>query len=371
MGAPLTSANPRYAIWFVPFRGPGEAGTEPSALQSAYEPAADGSGPLATNAQPFSVSLKSVYFTAASTSGLLDKIEGDLEGKPDILIASVTALGPEPQVQRVHYYDHMPKLSAGAPLSDILSDTIYVCNDYNGTDRLWLELQVYQVPPDPANRNALVQSFQDLSQQFDSIFPVAIPYTLVASDVVTAINQLIQQLNGNRSLLDTHFGFMAKTGRGQPLLRAGFYILFAQPTDGAQYALQENAALLRKDGAPVDITYAVLTLDFDAQQDPNWDDKVNEQRVATLLTGLRLGGNPDKAQATIHFLSDTLTKYSDWKALERYRQLSTIPDNKRTSAQNALLATIEQNADLKPYLQILDKAFGDGADGSKALPAGG
>lgn len=348
----MNSASPRYTMWFVPFGDAGHAGASPCTLQSPYEGTSDGNDQFAANGQPFTVSLKSVYFAAKPPEGLF----GLVQGGRDILIASTTALGTQPRVQRVHYYTAMSALSAGAPLSDFLSDTIYLCNDYSGTDRLWLQLQVYDVPADPAQRNSVVQTFQGLAEQFDSIFPVAIPYTMVATGLVTAINTLIQQLNGNMPLLDTHVGLVPQSGRFEGLLRGGMYVLFAQPIDGTQYALQDNSALVRKDGAAVDVAYAVMSISFDIQPGPDWDDKVNAQRVATLLTGMQPGGNPDPTQATLHFLSDTLSKYSDWTALERYRNLSAIPVGERTAAQKAQMATIAQNPNLQPYLQLLPSA---------------
>jgi len=80
----------RDSIWFVPF------GT--TTLQSAFDPSGT-TDPVAVQAQQFTVSLETVQFAKGPEHGWL----GLLHRSRDLLIASTTAMGTEPQVQRVHY----------------------------------------------------------------------------------------------------------------------------------------------------------------------------------------------------------------------------------------------------------------------------
>ena len=148
-------------VWFVPF------GTE--GLISPYDDH-PGTIPLAA-AQPFTVSLRTVVVDEKPHSFF-----GDLLHHHDVLILSSTTLGSKPALQRVHYYEH--DLPIGRVLNNFISDAMYVCEDYSGTDHLWTELRIVNVGTDPAERDALIHTFSGLAGEAGAVFPVALPYTL-------------------------------------------------------------------------------------------------------------------------------------------------------------------------------------------------
>jgi hypothetical protein len=83
-------------------------------------------------AQQFSVSLKSVM--------VADDLDGWPRGDNDLLLITSSSLGEAPKVQRVHYYSE--EIKAKTVLKNFYGETMFVCDDYSGTDRLWLEIKV-------------------------------------------------------------------------------------------------------------------------------------------------------------------------------------------------------------------------------------
>lgn len=339
MSTPSVQTAARDPIWFVPFGS--------QTLQSAYLPA-DASSPVAVLAQQFTVSLETVQLDQAPGHGWIDRLHRSC----DLLIVSSTALGSNPQVQRVHYYAEMNAVPLGQPIKDFLADTIYLCKDYSGTDRLWLSLQVVDVPADPKQRESLIKEFDGLTQQVGSIFPVALPEMALVGMAAEAVDKFVDATSKTVPIIDQHVELDPGTRHNRVLLRAGNYVVFHQAIDGTAYRLQDDCTIVSATGETQAIPYAVFSIDFVNDPGPAWQDSVNAQRVATLLTGLN-GDNPDPSQASIGFLSDTMRAYSNWKDLERYVGLYRQEQARKgslTPAESNLMATLAANPDLKPYL---------------------
>ena len=99
-------------------------------------------------AEAFTVSLRTVM--------VAQDMDGFLRGDNDVLVLSAASLGEKPAVQRVHYYEE--ELPAGTVLKDFIAETMYVCDDYSGTDRLWMELNIVEVDTDTGERKALLSA---------------------------------------------------------------------------------------------------------------------------------------------------------------------------------------------------------------------
>jgi len=247
----------------------------------------------------------------------------------------------------------MGALPIGEPIKDLLADTMYVCKDYSGTDRFWLSLQVLDVPTNPKQRDSFVQGFQGLAQQVGSIFPVALPYAMLAGAAAGAVGKFVDATSKNMPILDRHVELDPGTRHNRVLLRAGSYVFFHADVDGSAYQLESNGTITSTAGAPESIAYAVFSIEFTDDPGPEWHDEVNAQRVATLLTGLREGESADPGAASSAFLSETMQMYSNWKDLQRhtalYQKQQEAP-NALTPQEQALMTSIAQLADLQPYL---------------------
>lgn len=316
-------------IWYVPF--------DTTTLLSAYDTHTQ--IPALQAAQSFTATLRTIYVAAQPATPLWYKV---LHPQNDILVLSTTSLGTAPPLQRVHYYaDTMPIKTA---LRDFLAETIFLCNDYSGHDHFWLQIDILTVDEDPTHRSKLVQSFTSLANEAGAVFPALLPYTMVANTLDAALDKFLDNTAENVPALTCQID-LTPDGHGSPLLRPGNYILFEHDVDGTAYTLTENMHVEPTAGSAMDITYAVFCIDDD---EVGAADFVVSQRVATLLTQLNTSNNPTKTSS--EFLTDTLQMYSNFKDLQRYRELKEREPNSLSPAEQALMQRLEQSDDLKPYL---------------------
>jgi len=293
----------------------------------------DASKPIET-AQPFTISLVSAMVT--------EDLDGILRGKNDVLILTRTALGEQPQVERIHFYEEgIPK---GTPIRDLLANNVLVVDDYNGEDRVWLELNVVEVDTDTGERKLALNAFQSLAATAGAIFPVMIPYSFAGSTLAGLVEKLISALEQDEQVIKIPFSLYAgEGGSGKAPLQVGTYVVFARPQDPGEYTLQSNGLLTRK-GKPADISYTVFDVVPQKQVSPKF---VISQKVATLLTQLSFD-NPNSAQSSLDFLKDTLTQYANFKKLNRYLDLKD--KGELSEQERVLMAEIAKNEALKPFL---------------------
>ncbi len=326
-GHTLTTEDLRDNVWYVPFNT--------SDLLSAYEPRPD--IPVIAAAQPFTVALRSIR-VEDNPQTFWDKF---VHGNNDVLVMSNAVLGTKPLLQRVHYYaDQLPIKTV---VNNFMAETMYVCEDYSGMDHLWLEVQIVAAAADPQNRQALVSKFNALASQAGSIFPVVMPYTLVSEGVLKIVENFLDASTQNKDILRCPVTFNP-AGHGYPLLRPGCYVVFPHPVPEHDYKLASNLKLIRATGEEAQATYAVFVIDNTNAPMPDY---VASQRVATLLTQLDQG-NQNADQASIGFLTDTLTLYSNYKDLQRYLELKTKPS--LTDDEKKLMERLAQRPELQPFL---------------------
>ncbi|MFQ5881514.1 MAG: hypothetical protein ACE5I9_03420 [Candidatus Methylomirabilales bacterium] len=284
-------------------------------------------------AQPFTVSMATVV--------VAEDLDGILRGKNDVLVLSKSSLGAQPFVERVHFYgEEIPK---GRPIRHMFAPSVFVTDDYSGTDHLWLELNVVEVDTDTGERKAAVSAFQSLSAMAGAVFPAIVPYLFAASKAAGVVNKLISALEDDEHVIKIQFSLHPGDPRpGNPPFQAGTYVAFGRPQDPAKYKLQSNG-LLTIGNKPASVSYAVFNVAPEKRVNPDF---VLTQKVATLLTQMK--GNPNTPKASIKFLNETLTGYSNFKKLGRYLDLKKKKNP--TDKEKALMAEIAKIEGLKPFL---------------------
>lgn len=291
-------------------------------------------------AQPFTISLKTVM--------VADDLDGWPRGDNDLLLTTSSSLGEAPKVQRVHFYGE--EIKAKTVLKNFFAETMFVCQDYSATDRLWLELKVLEIDTDTGERKALTNAFNKLAVVAGSVFPVAMPYAALASGVATAIEKLISALAAlekNVSALECPIALYPpdRPDAGMPL-QTGTFVVFSQEVDGTEYQFEPGLTVKRVDGKEVDVAYALFTVEAVKSVSPKW---VISQKVATLLTQIEQG-NDNSTAGSIDFLTDTLQQYSNFKDLERYAELGSKDPAKLTEEEKQLMEQIAKRDELKPFL---------------------
>jgi hypothetical protein len=273
-----------------------------------------------------------------------DDLDGWPRGNNDLLLTTSSSLGEAPKVQRVHYYAE--EIKAKTVLKNFFAETMFVCEDYSATDKLWLELRVLEIDTDTGERKALNNSFSKLAATAGAVFPVAMPYAALASGVATAIEKLVSALEENKSAIECPLALYPpdRPDAGMPL-QTGTFVVFSQEVDGTEYQFEPAQTIKRADGKEVNIAYAIFTIEAVKRVSPKW---VISQKVATLLTQIEQG-NDNSAAGTIDFLSDTLQQYSNYKDLVRYSELKSNAAN-LTEEEKQLMEQIAKRAELKPFL---------------------
>lgn len=288
-------------------------------------------------AQPFTVSLKTVM--------VADDLDGWPRGDNDLLLTTSSSLGEAPKVQRVHFYAE--EIKAKTVLKNFFAETIFICDDYSATDRLWLELKILEIDTDTGERKALTNAFSKIAAVAGSVFPVAMPYAALASGVAAAIDKLVSALEKNVSAIECPIALYPpdRPDAGMPL-QTGTFVVFSQEVDGTEYRFEPGLTVSRVDGNYVDVAYALFTVEAVKSVSPKW---VISQKVATLLTQIEQG-NENSAAGTIDFLTDTLQQYSNFKDLQRYADLKTKETAKLTAEEIHLMEQIAKREELKPFL---------------------
>jgi hypothetical protein len=288
-------------------------------------------------AQPFTVSLKTVM--------VADDLDGWPRGDNDLLLTTSSSLGEAPKVQRVHYY--ADEIKARTVLKNFYAETMFLCDDYSGTDRLWLELKVVEVDTDTGERKTLTNAFSKLAAGLGAVFPVVMPYAALASGVAGAVKTLIDALEKNVSAIECAIALYPpdRPDAGMPL-QTGTYAVFSQEVDGTEYQFEPGLTLRRVDGKDVSVAYAIFTIEAVKSVSPKW---IISQKVATLLTQIAQG-NDNSAAGAIDFLMDTLQQYSNFKDLKRYADLKAKDPTKLTDDEKQLMEQIAKREELKPFL---------------------
>lgn len=313
-------------LWFVP-RGD-------SKLYSPYVPHAS-DVPFGTASQ----------FSAAMTTIMVGKdFEGVFRKDNDILVLSRSSLGERPQIERVHYYEE--EIPTGTPIRNLLAESVHVCDDYNASDRLWLEMNVVEADSvAKADRDALVSAFQSLATTAGAVFPAVLPYAFGASTLAKILGNLVSAIERDTHVIKVPISLYPGDPRpGRAILREGAYVIFSRAVNPEKYTLQPNG-LLDSENPDKEISYVVFDISRVKRATPAF---VMNQKIATLLTQLKRGSEGRTAKATIEFLSETMSAYDNYQKLNRYLELSE--KETLTDEEKSLMKRIKSVRELKDFL---------------------
>ena len=285
-------------------------------------------------AEPFTVSMVTVV--------VAEDLDGILRGSNDVLVLTKSSLGEQPFVERIHYYEE--GVQTGRPIRNLFADTVFITDDYNGIDRLWLELNVLEIDTDTGERKAAIKAFQSLAATAGAVFPAVVPYTFAASAAGGMLEKLVSAFEKDTNVVKVPFSLHSGTlTPGKAPLQAGTYVVFAQPQDPNKYKMQTNG-LLTTGKRSSNVSYAVFSIAPQKQVSPNF---VLNQKIATLLTQVS-SGNANAAQGTIAFLNSTLRAYANFSKLNRFIDLKKKAH--LTEKEKVLMTEIMKVDELEPFL---------------------
>ncbi len=266
----------------------------------------------------------------------------------DLFIMSRSGMGTKrPNVDRFHAYKkEVPK---DKPVPGMYNKIMFVKDDYNGEDRLWLELHVREVDIQDEDIDKAVELFQKMASTAGAVFPVALPYMFGASAAASLAGKLLGWLIKDTRAMDVEFDLNSGDPEvGQMVLQTGTYVVFNKERNGSLFSLEQNGNLL-KNGQPVqDVTYAVITIVDKKKFEP---EEELSQRISTLLTQMKQDADkPEGLVKAFYFLTDTMTKYDQFKKLDRYFDLYNRTDPPLSEKEKALMNNIAAINELAPFL---------------------
>lgn len=284
-------------------------------------------------------------FTVSMLSCVINK---DLDSilrrdRNDLLIMTRTALGSRPLVERVHFYEK--DIPLGEPILNLLSENVFLSDDYSGNERLWLEIDILEIATNDGDRRAVVNVFQELVGAVGAAFPAIALYTYPINAIARTVERIISAAERDTYALKVPFSlYPGKPTRGRAPLQTGVYVVFAQDQYGQSFRMDDKGELWTTEGRPAPVSYATFDIVPMKRVSP---DLMVSQKLATLLTQMR-SKEESVAKATLGFLKDTVTDYNHFRLLERYYELAAKSDRSREeTARMQAIATLDV---LKPYL---------------------
>ncbi len=289
-------------------------------------------------------------FTVSIISGrVAEDLEHYFQGGNDLLIATKSALGGAPLVERVHFYEE--DIRPGNIISDLFANNVLIVDEYSGQERLWLEINITEVDTDDRERQATINAFRGLVGQAGAAFPVMVPYVFPFISVVQAINKIFTRLQRDKEVIRVPFALYPpeQMTRGRAPLQVGVYVVFAEAQYGNALKMDDSGTLWTMEDKPADVSYATFAITPGRSQSAEF---LQTQQLATLLTRMRSDAD-NSDRTTFDVLNETLRDYQNFQMLQRYFELASLPD--RTEAENQRLRDIARSyRDIRPYLPKLN-----------------
>jgi hypothetical protein len=259
------------------------------------------------------------------------------------MILTMSTVGEQPRVQRVHYYKK--GLPESEPIDDIFSNSVFLEDDWNG-QRLWLEMIVVEIDKSDNERGPTIDAFGDLAAKFGAVFPVLIPFAFIAKPVLKVVDRLHNALRKDDEVLRVPFSLYNYAGPGVAPLQEGYYVLFARHIDNPKrYRLDLNSGFVMDGNDHSDISYVVFSVRRGLDASPKFE---ISQSVARLLS--QMGGEGQSAKESVDFLIETLTSYDNFRKLKRYMALKAKNENELTKEERDLIERIETIEELRPFI---------------------
>lgn len=282
------------------------------------------------------------FTVSVDTVVVAENLDGFFGGGNDLLVVTRSALGNRPRVERVHVFGE--DIEPGRPLRNMFANLVHVAEDYQDTERLWLEFVVLEIDSLDGERRAASEAFELLAATTGAVFPVLLPYTQAAAALARLADRLVEVLNTDDTVLRCPIAFHGGAPRpGRIPIQEASYVLFPQPVAPGALQLAPNGILL-EDGRPSDRSYIVFSV-FSEKAVSRVH--LNSQRVATLLTQLR-EGNENSARSTMEYLRETIEAFGDMKRLKRFQEL--MARKPLSEAERSQLDLIRDNPRLQPFV---------------------
>lgn len=251
--------------------------------------------------------------------------DGLFGGDNDLVITSRHQFGERPIVDKLHYYQQ--EVPAPTWVGALFHPLVFASADFRADEleTITLEVAVYD---EDALSDEVARSLQDAmasgTQAAAIAFPVLAPFAGLATQVLSGVMRLIDQLDDHDRIVEGRIQLSASgpPGQGRDLLQPGFLVCFAEEVEGDGLLLDQRRRVCQRAGEGLverrELSYLVLRVGRTAPRTP---DMIVDQRAATLLGELQRGKG-DPAAQSLRFVRETLDAYTAMHKLGRFRELA-------------------------------------------------
>lgn len=260
--------------------------------------------------------------------------------KNDIMIVTTSQIGSEPPVQRLHFMRENVEMGWQG---DFFNDVVLAIRDFKiENKRLKLRIQVYDMDKFP---NGLVQAVSNVSQSVAVAFPFLGPYAAAVSFGAPLLIEVVDTLNDHDRIIDERLTLeITEPKSAHRLLQPGYFVCFNMPVEEGLY-LSSNLRVFQTDKKTSfkKCSYAVLEVERQFYVHREWE---IDQKAAKLIAELE--GKGQSGKAALDFLRETLDAYTNFKRLERARELQA--KETLSESEKKFLQELTSDETLAPFL---------------------
>ena len=267
---------------------------------------------LVKEGEAFTISLESFY--------IKQNYDKDNTGN-DLLVRSWVKYGNEPTVERVHFFQKdVPDEFVGENLS---AEHILSKQDHSENNRLFINLDITEIDRGLKISSSINNTISNISSTFGAVFTSILPFTGVASDLVSLLDKLRNRKN--ISVFNSSLDLYAQDNFEYPL-RYGAYVFFKEEVQAIMYRLLDLKLKPVSDqlrGKNPLHDYVVIKVVPGIINSGDSSELLTNQQIASVLSQLDDNTNNNEAEIKKHFkfLQDTIKSANNMQELNYFYDL--------------------------------------------------
>lgn len=246
----------------------------------------------------------------------------------DLLVRSRIKYGSAPLTEAINFFG--ADIPAGQVQENLLSEYIFSQENYDGRDRVYLEIDITEVDRNLAGDSSLLSGLQTIKADFGAIFPTLLPFAAVAVNTLSKLTKLTARRDDNKIVFKNSLDFSLVGAEGEARLRCGAYILFNSPVEAVQYRLRGlkiEYFTPSEQGNPVKDDYVVIKVVPVLLNTGHDEDLLENQQLAVVLShaNQKQAGMADRLSQR-KFLQSFIQDAQKMRDLDRFLNLKGVID---------------------------------------------
>jgi len=301
------------------------------------------------------VTLKEIFPNSGANGGIIKRAEDftlrirrafidqhyDAFGYNDLMITSSFQFAEKPPVPKLHF---LKNNCEDLEIDTFISENILCKTDFK-EQNLRLHIQVSDIDRIPRK---FISTVETATKSIGLVFPHLAPHAVLADGVAKGIEKVIDETIKHDRILEGKLILRkSKEGRRRDLLQTGYYVCIQGDQNNEERLYLDKECVVRyskTDEVYKANAYVILELKRGSEED--YAMEIN-QMAATLIS--ELNGNGFGNESPIHFLTDTLKGYDNFKKIKRYHELKG--SSKLNKSEKLLLEKLKKDPEISEYIE--------------------